>query len=125
LRRVRLSEHAASINHVSEACRVFGISRKTYYERVKKAEQYGLSALLPKERRGPHQSNAMTSEEVAVILAEAVSRPALGAGSLLRHLKAGGSAPVPRWGQHQRRPPATPTGEPQSTSARPHQLRQG
>jgi transposase len=38
---------------VSEACRVFGVSRKTYYEWIKKAEQYGLSALLPRERRRP------------------------------------------------------------------------
>jgi transposase-like protein len=71
-RRVRLLEHAAKINNVAEACRTFGVSRNTYYGWVAKAEQYGLSAaLLPKERRKPHQPNAMTSEEVAVILAEA------------------------------------------------------
>jgi transposase InsO family protein len=87
-RRVRLLEHAARINNVAEACRVFGVSRKTYYEWVKKAEAYGLSALLPKERRKPHQPNAMSSEEVAVILSEAIARPTLGPKSLLRHLKA-------------------------------------
>ena len=86
-RRVRLIEHAARINNVSEACRVFGVSRKTYYEWIKKAEQYGLSALLPRERRKPHQPNAMSSEEVAVILSEAIARPTLGPKSLLRHLK--------------------------------------
>ena len=89
-RRVRLIEYAARIGNVAEACRVFGVSRKTYYEWVKKAEVYGLSALLPKDRRKPHQPNAMTSEEVAVILSEAVARPTLGARSLLRHLKARG-----------------------------------
>jgi hypothetical protein len=31
-RRVRLIEHAARINNVAEACRTFGVSRKTYYE---------------------------------------------------------------------------------------------
>jgi transposase InsO family protein len=86
-RRVRLIEHAARIGNVSEACRVFGVSRKTYYEWVNKAEQYGLSALLPRERRTPHQPNAMTSEEVAVILSEAIARPTLGPRSLLRHLR--------------------------------------
>ena len=86
-RRVRLIEHAAKIGNVAEACRVFGVSRNTYYEWIKKAEQYGLSALLPKERRQPHQPNAMSSEEVAVILSEAVTRPTLGPRSLLRHLK--------------------------------------
>lgn len=86
-RRVRLIEHAAKIGNVSEACRVFGVSRNTYYGWIKKAEQYGLSALLPKERRKPHQPNAMSSEEVAVILSEAIARPTLGPKSLLRHLK--------------------------------------
>lgn len=86
-RRVRLIEYAAKIGNVSEACRVFGVSRKTYYEWINKAEQYGLSALLPRERRRPHQPNAMTSEEVAVILSEAVTRPTLGPRALLRHLK--------------------------------------
>ena len=85
-RRVRVIEYAARINNVSEACRVFGISRKTYYEWVNRAEQYGLSALLPRERRRPHMPNAMTSEEVAVILSEAIARPTLGPKSLLRHL---------------------------------------
>ena len=89
-RRVRLIEHAAKIDNVAEACRVFGVSRKTYYEWLKKAEAYGLSALLPKERRKPHQPNAMSSEEVAVILSEAVTRPTLGPKALLRHLKGRG-----------------------------------
>jgi transposase InsO family protein len=89
-RRVRLIEYAARIGNVAEACRVFGVSRKTYYEWVNKAQAYGLSALLPRERRKPHQPNAMTSEEVAVILSEAIARPTLGPRSLLRHLKTRG-----------------------------------
>jgi transposase InsO family protein len=89
-RRVRLIGYAAKIGNVAEACRVFGVSRNTYYEWLKKAELYGLSALLPRERRAPHQPNAMSSEEVAVIVSEAVARPTLGPRSLLRHLKARG-----------------------------------
>ena len=89
-RRVRVIEYAAKIGNVAEACRVFGVSRKSYYEWISKAEQYGLSALLPKGRRTPHQPNAMSSEEVAVILSEAVTRPTLGPRSLLRHLRARG-----------------------------------
>lgn len=89
-RRVRVIEYAAKTGNVTEACRVFGISRKSYYEWINKAEQYGLSALLPKERRTPHQPNQMSSEEVAVILSEAVARPTLGPRSLLRHLQARG-----------------------------------
>lgn len=86
-RRVRLIEHAAKIGNVAEACRVFGVSRNSYYQWLAKAEKYGLSALLPKDRRKPHQPNAMSSEEVAVILSEAITRPTLGPRSLLRHLK--------------------------------------
>ncbi len=89
-RRVRLIEYAAKIGNVSEACRVFGVSRKSYYEWINNAEKYGLSALLPRQRRRPHQPNEMSSEEVAVILAEAIARPTLGPRSLLRHLEARG-----------------------------------
>ena len=64
-RRVRLINYAAEIGNVTRACRVFGVSRKTYYQWLAKAEQYGLSALLPKERRTPHQPNAMSIEEVS------------------------------------------------------------
>lgn len=89
-RRVRLIEYAAKINNVTEACLVFGVSRKTYYQWLGTAQKYGLSALLPKARRRPHQPNAMSSEEVAIILSEAIARPTLGARALLRHLKARG-----------------------------------
>ena len=42
-RRVRLINYAAEIGNVTRACRVFGVSRKTYYQWLAKAEQYGLS----------------------------------------------------------------------------------
>ena len=89
-RRVRVIEYAARCGNVTHACRVFGVSRKTYYQWLKAASAYGASALLPKDRRAPHQPNAMSSEEVSVILAEAVARPTLGPRSLLRHLAARG-----------------------------------
>jgi transposase InsO family protein len=89
-RRVRLIQHAAKIGNVAEACRTFGVSRNTYYGWINKAERYGLSALLPKERRTPHQPNAMSAEEVSIILAESIARPTLGPKSLLRHLTARG-----------------------------------
>ncbi len=85
-RRIRLIEYAAQCGNVTHACQVFGVSRKTYYQWLKAASAYGTSALLPKDRRVPHQPNAMSPEEVSVILAEAVARPTLGPKSLLRHL---------------------------------------
>jgi len=46
-RRKRLIQCAAKIGNVAEACRVFGVSRKTYCEWLGGVERYGLSALLP------------------------------------------------------------------------------
>ena len=85
-RRLRLLDYAAKCGNVTHACEVFGVSRNTYYKWVKAASAYGTSALLPKDRRAPHQPNAMSPEEVSVILAEAIARPTLGPKSLLRHL---------------------------------------
>jgi hypothetical protein len=87
-RRKRLIQCAATAGNGAEACRVLGVSRKTYCEWLGRVERYGLSALLRRERRAPHQPNAMSSEEVAVILAEAVTRPTLDPRSMLRHLQA-------------------------------------
>jgi len=89
-RRVRLIQYAAACGNVSHACRVFGVSRKTYYQWINTASRYGTSGLLPKDRRRPHQPNAMSPEEVSTILAEAIARPTLGPKSLLRHLAARG-----------------------------------
>src|SRR5512144_3172859 len=88
-RRVAVFEHAAVVG-VSAACRAAGVSWTRYYEWLHKAEQYGLAALMPKDRRQPAQPNAMSPEEVSAILAEAVARPTLGARQLLDHLAARG-----------------------------------
>jgi helix-turn-helix protein len=56
-RRVRLIEYAARFGNVAEACRVFGVSRSSYYEWFMRTEKYSVSALLPKDRRKPHQSS--------------------------------------------------------------------
>lgn len=50
------------------------------------AQQHGISALIPKDRRRPQQPNAMQPWEVEIILAEAIARPTLGAASLLEPL---------------------------------------
>jgi transposase InsO family protein len=77
-RRVRVMEHAAKTS-VAEACRVFGVSRTTFYRWQKRVEAYGLDALMPKERRAPAMPNATPSWVVEELLAEAVVRPTLGA----------------------------------------------
>ena len=77
-RRVRVMEHAAKTS-VSEACRVFGVSRTTFYRWKRVVEAYGLAALMPKDRRAPAMPNATPSWVVDELLAEAVVRPTLGA----------------------------------------------
>jgi transposase InsO family protein len=84
-RRVRVIERAAVVG-VTQACRENGVSRTTYYRWEAVAERYGLSALVPKERRRPHVSTQTPAHEEETILAEAISRPTLGARRLLEHL---------------------------------------
>lgn len=85
-RRVAAITHAGEIGNVSEAARIFGISRQTLHGWIDTAKRYGLSALAPKDRRRPTQPNEMAVHEIEAILAEAIARPTLGAGRLLEHL---------------------------------------
>jgi len=82
-RRVRVLTLAAELGNVSEACRLIGVSRKSFYQWKKLADCYGLEALRPRERRRPRQPNETPMWQVDVILAEAISRPSLGAEQLL------------------------------------------
>lgn len=78
-RRVAALEHAKQTRNVAQTCRVFGISRKTYYKWKKLADHYGLEALMPKERRRPALPNETPSHVVAELLSLAVIEPTLGA----------------------------------------------
>lgn len=84
-RRVRVLDHAGT-HPITETCRIFGISRHTYYRWADRAARYGLAALMPKGRRAPVMPNACPPHVVEVVLAEAVARPTLGARRLLEHL---------------------------------------
>ena len=84
-RRVRVLDHAG-IHGVAATCRIFGISRQSYYRWAKRAERYGLSALMPKMRRSSRQPNSTPAHIVEIVLAESVARPTLGARRLLEHL---------------------------------------
>ena len=84
-RRVRVLERAAVVG-VTRACQQAGVSRTSYYRWVGRASSYGLSALIPKDRRRPVMPTQVPAHEEEVILAEAISRPTLGARRLLEHL---------------------------------------
>ncbi len=84
-RRVHVIERAAVVGP-SRACREAGVSRTSYHRWCQRASRYGLSALMPKARRRPQVSTPIPAHEEEVILAEAISRPTLGARRLLEHL---------------------------------------
>jgi len=84
-RRVRVLDHAGQTT-IAEACRVFGVSRTTFYRWAERARRYGLAALMPKGRRAPAMPNATAPHVIEIVLAEAVARPTLGARRLLEHL---------------------------------------
>lgn len=85
--RQRVLAHAEEIGNAAETCRVFGISRTTFYNWRRKASRYGLDGLRPRDRRRPTQPNETPPWQVEVVLAEAISRPTLGAGRLVEHLE--------------------------------------
>ena len=77
-RRVRLLDLAVELGNVSAACRQLGISRTRYYEWKAIADQYGLEALWPKDRRRPAQANETPTHVVADLMAVVVVEPTLG-----------------------------------------------
>jgi len=85
-RRMHVIERAPVVG-VARACREAGVSRTSYYRWCKRAERYGLSALMPKARRRPQVRTQTPAHEEEIILAEAISRPTLGARRLLEHLE--------------------------------------
>jgi transposase InsO family protein len=69
---------AEELQNVSQACRVMGVSRDTFY-RVKEArETGGMEALLHKDRRRANLKNRMDESIERAILAFAVENPAAG-----------------------------------------------
>jgi transposase InsO family protein len=69
---------AEELQNVSQACRVMGVSRDTFY-RVKEAkESGGMEALLHKDRRRANLKNRMDESIERAIVAFAVENPAAG-----------------------------------------------
>jgi len=69
---------AEELRNVSQACRVMGVSRDTFY-RVKEAKETGgLEALLHKDRRRANRKNRVEPPVEEAILAFALQNPAAG-----------------------------------------------
>jgi transposase InsO family protein len=76
--KLGLIELAAYLKNVSEACRVMGYSRDTFY-RVKSAyEQGGIEALKEKTRRRPNIKNRVSEDVERAVIELALEDPSLG-----------------------------------------------
>ncbi|MBE0564689.1 MAG: IS481 family transposase [Krumholzibacteria bacterium] len=76
--KMELLELASFLGNVSEACRVMGYSRDTFY-RVKNAHDAGgMDALIEKSRRKPNFRNRVDSEVEAAVVNLALEDPSMG-----------------------------------------------
>ena len=76
--KLGLLELAAYLKNVSEACRVMGFSRDTFY-RIKKAyEEGGIEALYEKSRQKPNFKNRVSEEVERAVVELALEDPSLG-----------------------------------------------
>ena len=55
--RLRLFMLADELGNVSEACRLMGVHRSTYYRWKRQVDRWGLEALNVRERRRPRMPN--------------------------------------------------------------------
>jgi transposase len=76
--RVRLFTLAEELGNVSEACRLMGFHRSTYYALKRRVDRWGLEALRVRERRRPRMPNQIGPHLEQRILAFALARPGLG-----------------------------------------------
>ena len=76
--RLRLFTLAEELGNVSEACRLMGFHRSTYYALRRKVDRWGLEALRVRERRRPRMPNQIGPHLEQRILAFALARPGFG-----------------------------------------------
>lgn len=69
---------AEELGNVSQACRVMGVSRDTFYRYQEARQTGGVTALLHKDRRHPNLKNRVESQTEDAVLAYALEQPAHG-----------------------------------------------
>jgi transposase InsO family protein len=77
--RINVLTYAQVHGNVAETCRIFKVSRKSFYKWRDRADRYGLDALMPKGRRAPQMPNATPTHVVERLLTLAVNEPTIGA----------------------------------------------
>jgi transposase len=76
--RLRLFTLADELGNVSEACRVMGVDRSTYYRLKRRVDRWGLEALNVRERRRPRMPNQIGPHLEQRIIAFALGHPGYG-----------------------------------------------
>ncbi len=76
--RMRLFTLAEELGNVSEACRLMGVHRSTYYRLKRQVDRWGLEALNVRERRRPRMPNQIGPHLEQRIVAFALAHPGFG-----------------------------------------------
>ena len=76
--KVGLLRLAEELGNVSQACKVMGYSRDTFYRYRQAVDEGGVEALIEQSRRKPNLRNRTAPEIEEAIVALAVAEPALG-----------------------------------------------
>jgi len=76
--KLGLLELASYLGNVSEACRVMGYSRDTFYRLQQAHDEGGMAALMEKNRRVPNRKNRVSEEVEQAVMALALEDPSLG-----------------------------------------------
>ena len=84
--RLRVLDYAARTS-VSEACRLFGIHRSTFYVWKRRVERHGLEILRPRERRRPRLPNQLSPFLEERIVAFALGHPGYGPRRIASELR--------------------------------------
>ena len=76
--KVGLLHLAEALGNVSQACKVMGYSRDTFYRYQQAVEDGGVEALIEKSRRKPNLRNRVAPELEEAVVTLAIDQPALG-----------------------------------------------
>ena len=76
--RLRLFTLADELGNVSEACRLMGVHRSTYYRWKRQVDRWGLEALNVRERRRPRMPNEIGPHLEQRIVAFSLAHPGFG-----------------------------------------------
>ena len=76
--KVGLLNLAEELGNVSQACRVMGLSRDTFYRYKAAVDEGGVDALINKDRRQPNLKNRVDEQTEAAVVRYAIEEPAHG-----------------------------------------------